>query len=186
MLSSLFTCGSCSNLSWRRLYFSPRLFPPCIIWMLPVSRIRIRISVHEILDPDPHQSRSQKQNPDHFDEEKHCRICDRFKVKSRIWIRICIKVKSQIWIRIKVKRGIRICIKLMRIRHTGCSQRRYVGKSLLAAERKAALSLVEFSCRYILSELSLEARNAAKPAVSQLARASSSLFTQSQSCFEDL
>jgi hypothetical protein len=46
----------------------------------------------------------------------------------------------------KVKRGIRICIKVMRIRNSGCSQRRYLGKSLLAAKRKAAQSLVEFSC----------------------------------------
>jgi hypothetical protein len=147
--------------------------------MFPVLRIQIRIIAHEKLDPDPHQN--QKQDPDHFDEAQDFRIHICSKVKSRIWIRVCIIVISQIRIRLKVKRGIRICIiKVMLIRNTGCSQR------LLAAKRRAALSLVELPCRYILSELSLEARNAAKPAVSQLARASSSLFTQSQSCFEDL
>lgn len=40
--------------------------------------------------------------------------------------------------------------------------------------------------RYILSELSLDDQHAAAPVMDQLARASSSLFTQSQSCFEDV
>ncbi len=60
----------------------------------------------------------------HFDEKQDCRICNRT----------------------KVKRGIRICINMMRIRNTGRFQSRYVGKSLLAAKQKTALSLVEFSC----------------------------------------
>jgi hypothetical protein len=45
--------------------------------MLPVLRIQMRISAHEKLDPDPHQS--QKQDPDHFDEEQDGRIRNCFK-----------------------------------------------------------------------------------------------------------
>ncbi len=108
-------------------YFAPSAISSMQNMDASSLRIRIRISVHENLDPDPHQSKSKKQGPGHFDEEQDCRIRNCFKVKSRIWIRICIKVKSQIRIRLKVKRGIWICIIVMRIRNTGCSQRRCEG-----------------------------------------------------------
>lgn len=39
--------------------------------------------------------------------------------------------------------------------------------------------------RYIMSELSIEERTAASPAISKLSRISSNLFAKSQSCFED-
>ena len=42
-----------------------------------------------------------------------------------------------------------------------------------------------FIFRFILSELSMAEKDASMPSIKRLAKASSSLFTQSQSCFED-
>ncbi len=137
LLPYLSIFGSCSNLWWRHLHFPPRLFPPCIIWMLSFADSDPHQC--EKLDPDldPHQRQSQKQDPDHFDEVQDFRNHNCFKVKSRILI--CLKVK----------RGIRICIIIkwcgsatLDTSSAVCT----VGKSMLAAYWKAALSLVVFSC----------------------------------------
>jgi len=44
---------------------------------------------------------------------------------------------------------------------------------------------METVARFILSELSMAEKDASMPSIKRLAKASSSLFTQSQSCFED-